>query len=123
MTGSHAPFALLNRTVNPLVRALLRSPAHGLLSRRLALITVTGRRSGRIFTFPVGYQKEGERVTITLDWPERKRWWRNLSDAAPVEVWLAGVRRVGTGRAHGDEHAGVTVEIQLDDGAAPGPVT
>ena len=48
---------------------------------------------------------------------ERKRWWRNLSDAAPVEIWLAGVRRAGTGQAHGDEHAGVTVEIHLDGAA------
>jgi hypothetical protein len=31
-----------------------------------------------------------------------------------VEIWLAGVRRGGTAQARGDEHAGVTVEIQLD---------
>ena len=60
-------------------------------------------------------------MTIGVDWPERKRWWRNLSDDAPVEIWLAGVRRAGTGRAHGDEHAGVTVEIQLDGEAAAAP--
>jgi hypothetical protein len=123
MAGSHTPFVVVNRLVNPVVRGLLRSPAHGLLSGHLALLTVTGRRSGRTFTFPVGYERDGDRVTIGVDWPERKRWWRNLSDAAPVEIWLAGVRRVGTGRAHGDEHAGVTVEIRLDDAAAPGPVT
>jgi hypothetical protein len=123
MAGSHTPFVVVNRLVNPVVRGLLRSPAHGLLSGHLALLTVTGRRSGRTFTFPVGYERDGDRVTIGVDWPERKRWWRNLSDAAPVEIWLAGVRRVGTARAHGDEHAGVTVEIQLDDAAGPGPVT
>ncbi|MGZ6617591.1 MAG: nitroreductase/quinone reductase family protein [Solirubrobacteraceae bacterium] len=105
---------VLNRVVNPLVRGLLRSPAHGLLSGRLALLSVTGRRSGRTFTFPVGYRRDGDRVTISVASPERKRWWRNLIEAAPVEIWLAGVRRTGTGRAHGDEHAGVTVEIELD---------
>jgi hypothetical protein len=117
MAGSHTPFVVVNRVVNPLVRAVLRSPAHGLLSGHLALLTVTGRRSGRAFTFPVGYHRDGDRVTVGVDWPERKRWWRNLSDAAPVEIWLAGVRRAGTGQARGDEHAGVTVEIQLDDPA------
>jgi hypothetical protein len=117
MAGSHTPFVVVNRVVNPLVRAVLRSPAHGLLSGHLALLTVTGRRSGRAFTFPVGYHRDGDRVTVGVDWPERKRWWRNLSDAAPVEIWLAGVRRAGTGQARGDEHAGVTVEIQLDDSA------
>ena len=118
MPGSHTPFALVNRTINPLVRGLLRSPAHRLVSSHLALLTVTGRRSGRAFTFPVGYHQEGDVVTIGVDWPDRKRWWRNLLDAAPVEIWLAGVRRAGTGQASGDEHTGVTVEIQLD-GAPP----
>ena len=106
MAGSHTPFVLVNRAINPLVRGLLRSPAHGLVSGHLALLTVTGRRSGRTFTFPVGYHQDGDRVTIGVDWPERKRWWRNLLDAAPVEIWLAGVQpgRHGPGarrRAHG----------------------
>jgi F420H(2)-dependent quinone reductase len=117
MAGSHTPFVMVNRVVNPLVRGVLRSPAHGLLSGHLALLTVTGRRSGRTFTFPVGYHRDGDRVTIGVDWPERKRWWRNLRDAAPVEIWLAGVRRAGTARAHGDANQGVTVEIQLDGAA------
>jgi hypothetical protein len=117
MAGSHTPFVLVNRAINPLVRGLLRSPAHGLVSSHLALLTVTGRRSGRTFTFPVGYHQEGDVVTIGVDWPERKRWWRNLLDAAPVEIWLAGVHRAGTGQARGDEHTGVTVEIQLDGAA------
>jgi F420H(2)-dependent quinone reductase len=123
MAGSHTPFAVVNRIVNPVVRGVLRSPAHGLLSGHLALLTVTGRRSGRSFTFPVGYHQDGDRVTIGVDWPERKRWWRNLSEDAPVEIWLAGVRRAGTGRAHGDEHAGVTVEIHLDGAAEAAPPT
>ena len=120
MAGSHTPFVLVNKAINPLVRGLLRSPAHGLLSGHLALLTVTGRRSGRTFTFPVGYRQEGDRVTIGVDWPERKRWWRNLLDAAPVEIRLAGARRTGTGQARGDENTGVTVEIQLD-GASGSP--
>jgi hypothetical protein len=123
MAGSHTPFVLVNRAINPLVRAVLRSPAHGLASSHLALLTVTGRRSGRTFTFPVGYLQEGERVTIGVDWPERKRWWRNLLDAAPVEIRLAGVRRTGTGQARGDEHTGVTVEILLDGAAGEATVT
>jgi hypothetical protein len=103
MAGSRTPFVVLNRVVNPVMRGVLRSPAHGLLSSRLALLTVTGRRSGRTFTFPVGYRKDGDRVTIGVASPERKRWWRNLVDAAPVEIWLAGVRRAGTGQVRGDE--------------------
>jgi hypothetical protein len=40
-------FTILNRAVNPLVGWLLRSWLHWLASRRLALISYTGRRSGR----------------------------------------------------------------------------
>ena len=122
MAGSHTPFVIVNRAINPLVRLVLRSPAHGLLSGHLALLSVTGRRSGRTFTFPVGYDRDGDRVTVGVDWPERKRWWRNLLEPAPVEIWLAGVRRTGTGQARGDEHTGVSVEIELDGtGAAVQP--
>jgi hypothetical protein len=120
MASSHTPFVLVNRTINPVVRAVLRSPAHGLLSGHLALITVTGRRSGRTFTFPVGYHGDGDRVTIGVDWPERKRWWRNLLDAAPVELRLRGVLRTGIAHARGDERSGVTVEVQLDGASAGG---
>lgn len=74
-------FTVFNRTVNPVVRLLLRSPAHRALSGRLALITVTGRRSGRRFTFPVGYRELDGRIEIAVGWPERKRWWRNLGTA------------------------------------------
>jgi hypothetical protein len=49
-------FAILNHVVNPLARRLLRSPLHGLASGRLALITYTGRHSGRRYTIPVGYR-------------------------------------------------------------------
>lgn len=73
-----APFAVFNRTANPAVRAVLSSPLHPLLSRRLALITVIGRRSGRRYTFPVGYRQDGDRVIVNVGWPERKQWWRNL---------------------------------------------
>jgi len=117
MASSHAPFVVVNRAINPLVGAVLRSPAHGLLSGHLALITVTGKRSGRTYTFPVGYHEEGERIAIGVDWPERKRWWRNLVDGAPVELRLRGVRRIGMARARG-EHSGVTVDIELDGSPA-----
>ena len=113
MSSSHAGFAVINRTVNPALRLLLRSPAHALVSRNLALITITGRRSGHSYTFPVGYRQDGDRVTITVGWPERKRWWRNLRDGAPVRLRIRGAERSGHAEAHGDEQTGVTVQIEL----------
>lgn len=111
----HAAFAVLNRTGNRVVRGLLRAPGlHRLLSGRMALITVTGRRSGRRYTFPVAYSRDGDRVTIEVGWPERKVWWRNLRDGGPVVMRLRGVERTGQARALGDQSTGVTVRVELD---------
>jgi deazaflavin-dependent oxidoreductase (nitroreductase family) len=110
----HALFAVSNRTANPVVRGVLSSPLHPLLSRNLALITVTGRRSGRRYTFPVGYQQAGDRVIVNVGWPERKNWWRNLLSGGRVEMRIRGQLREGQAQARGDEHQGVTVEVELD---------
>jgi deazaflavin-dependent oxidoreductase (nitroreductase family) len=114
VSASHRGFGVLNRTGNPALKAVLRSPAHRLLSGNLALISVTGRRSGRVYTFPVGYRREGEAVTIGVGWPERKRWWRNLREPGRVTLRLAGQTRTGVARAIGDETTGVRVEVSLD---------
>jgi deazaflavin-dependent oxidoreductase (nitroreductase family) len=114
----HAPFAVLNRTANPVVRAVLSSPLHPLLSRSLALITVTGRRSGRRYTVPIGYRQHRDRVLINVGWPEHKHSWRNLKDAAQVEMRIRGARRKGQASARGDERTGATVEVQLAAGPA-----
>jgi hypothetical protein len=109
--------SFVNRYVNPVVRTVLRSPAHGLLSRHLMLLTITARRSGREFTIPVGYERHGDRLVVTLQWPEHKRWWRNLEGGAPVAVMLRGVRRMGTGRVTCDGRGVPGVVIELDAAA------
>jgi hypothetical protein len=114
MATGHGRFAVINRTANPLLKALLRSPLHRLASGSLALITVTGRRSERRYTFPVGYERRDDRVTIGVGWPERKLWWRNLRDPAPVEILIGGRTYTGTAVAEGDEASGVRVKVDLD---------
>ena len=89
MATGHRGFVILNRAINPLVRGLLRSPLYALASRRLALITYSGRR----FTIPVGYQKAGLQVPITVDSPDRKVWWRSLTGPGPVDLAVLGGRR------------------------------
>ncbi len=114
MPEGHAPFALWNRTGNRAIALLLRSPLHRTVSRQLALITVTGRRSGQDYTFPVGYRRTGERVTIPVGWPARKLWWRNLRGGARVRLRFGGEQRSGLANVRGDERLGVVVEVQLD---------
>ena len=89
-------FVVLNRAINPLVRWLIRSPLHRLASRRLALITYTGWRSGHRYTIPVGYEMGDLQVTIRVGSPDRKVWWRSLTGTgAPVELTVRGRRRTG----------------------------
>jgi hypothetical protein len=110
----HLPFAIWNRTGNQLVRGLVSSPLHPLVSRRLTLITVTGRRSGKEYTLPVEYKRDGDRVTIPVMWPQRKLWWRNLQDGAPVRLRLRGSDRSGSARAEVAADGAVEVHVTLD---------
>jgi hypothetical protein len=111
------PFLLLNHLVNPLVKAILRSPAHRLLSGRLVVIEIEGRRSHRRFSMPAGYEQTGPAtLRITVGAPEAKVWWRNLLKLAPVAVRLRGEHRAGVGRV---EREGATVHVLIDLDAPP----
>src|SRR4030095_16275786 len=82
---------------NPVVAWLLRSPLHPLLDWGLVLVTVKGHRSGRIYTIPVGYQRDGDALVVLVSKPSRKQWWRNYRDRRPIAVWIRG--RAANGHA------------------------
>ena len=88
----------LSMRLNPVVAAVLRSRAHWLLSRGLTLITVTGRRSGRRYTIPVGYLEISDAIIVLVNDAPSKTWWRNYLDGGPIEVLMRGVWRHGEGR-------------------------
>ena len=74
--------------INPVMRFLLRSPAHGILSDSLMLITFTGRKSGKQFTTPVRYIQAGD--TIKCFTAAENQWWRNLRSGARVSLLIKG---------------------------------
>jgi deazaflavin-dependent oxidoreductase (nitroreductase family) len=78
----------MNHFWNQWVIWLLRSPLHGVLSRGLLLITVTGRKSGRRYTTPVEYRLEADCVTIISR--QGRTWWKNITGGAPVTLHLRG---------------------------------
>jgi len=83
--------------LNPVLRAILRSRLHPLLSRGLLLLTFTGRKTGKRFTIPVGYQAEESGVlTVMASEAPKKQWWKNYRESGPVEVRLRGRTRTGT---------------------------
>ena len=87
---------LFVKTGNPFVSALLRSPLHGLLGTKFMLVSVTGRKTGRTYTTPVNYVRQGD--TLAVISRRGRTWWRNLSKPAPVLVRLRGKRRCGMGQ-------------------------
>jgi hypothetical protein len=76
---------------------ILRSPLHGLLSKSTVLVTVTGRKSGKKYTLPVNYVRDGDTLWATSQ--RQRTWWRNLIGGAPLEVVLQGKRRSAHGEA------------------------
>jgi F420H(2)-dependent quinone reductase len=105
----------MNRIVNPALGRLLRSPIHGLASRRVALITYTGRRSGREYTIPCFYRDKGDEVTIPVGWPERKVWWRNLTgEGGPVRLLVQGQELRGYATATRDVGRDALVRVRID---------
>jgi len=73
---------------NPLMTAVLRSPFHALLSRNTMLISVPGRKSGKVYATPVNYVPVGDELwTVSL---RKRTWWRNLRGGAAVTLLLRG---------------------------------
>lgn len=85
---------------NPLIIACLKSPLHGLLSRNMMVITITGRKSGKRISVPTNYICDQNTLWV-ISWRTRA-WWRNLRQGAPVEVLLAGQNLAGHGQVAED---------------------
>ncbi len=79
---------------NPINKAILRSPLHGLMSKSTMLITFQGRKSGKTYTTPVDYYRVGQSITV-YSWKNRS-WWKNLQGGVPVTVRVQGKDLVGT---------------------------
>ena len=79
---------IMNGLANGIMTVLLRSPLDGLVSRRVVLITVSGRRSGRLYTTPVNYVRDGDIITVISR--RNRTWWRNLRGGAQVTVRVRG---------------------------------
>ena len=79
----------LVRAFNPVARALLSSPMHGLADKTTVILHVTGRRTGRRYDIPVGYVEINGRLFMVTT----ARWRVNLRGGADVEVTWRGHRR------------------------------
>ncbi|HEX2740473.1 MAG TPA: nitroreductase/quinone reductase family protein [Rubrobacter sp.] len=90
---SSVPSRRVLRIINPFVSVILRSPLHRLLSSQVLLLTYTGRKTEKRFTFPVFYTHEGDTLILFSS----RSWWKNLRRGGNVAMHLQS--RARTGRA------------------------
>src|SRR5215213_1728507 len=87
---------------NPLVNALLRSSLHGFMGRSTLLFTYTGRKSGKAYTTPVNYLRDGDTLLVVSSCEHI--WWKNLRAGAPVAVRVRGYNERDTRNFVGYHH-------------------
>ena len=86
----------LAKIVNPVVKALLRSPLHRLVSKHLMLLTFSGRRTGSTYAIVVGRHEVNGALVVPTGTTGR-RWRLNFRGGAPVVVTIEGRRWPGWG--------------------------
>lgn len=90
--------------MNASMKLALRTPGlQSVMGKKLALISFTGRKSGKAYTTPVTYYRAGPTVTILTK--RFRAWWKNFQTAAPVTLRLAGKNVTGQATALTDEAA------------------
>ncbi len=93
--------------LNQLMMFLLRSPLQGPLGNQLLLLTFTGRKSGKTYTTPLGYTKEGNTVVLFTDHP----WYKNLQESPSVTLRLQGKTVQGTAEVIHDDKETIAKEL------------
>jgi hypothetical protein len=73
---------------NPIMKWLIMSPLHFFVSKNMMLITYTGNKSGKTYTTPVNYLRDGNTIYATSR--NDRVWWRNLRGRSPVRLVLEG---------------------------------
>ena len=87
-TNPKLPAVGIFRVMNRVIRPLLASPFHRLLSARLMLLSYTGRRSGRRFTVPIGYFPWDPGTVLAMS--SRLSWISSLRTGPTVRLRIRG---------------------------------
>jgi deazaflavin-dependent oxidoreductase (nitroreductase family) len=90
----------MNMNGHDFVKFFLRTPFYIFMGNTM-LITVTGRKTGKKYTTPVGFYRDGETLWIISS--RDRTWWRNLQGGAKVEMRMRGKDVTGFAEAILDE--------------------
>lgn len=103
----HPPRWLM-KVVNPIVRWRLGRRVKGEMSRKLMILHVTGRKTGRRYRIPVARQTAGGRLCTFTD----GAWRHNLRGGAAIEVTLDAATKPA--HAELEEDPGTIARVFLD---------
>jgi deazaflavin-dependent oxidoreductase (nitroreductase family) len=81
-----------------------------MVGQGVALLTFTGRKTGKTYIIPVSYHRDDDTVTVVTK--RARRWWRNFETAHEVEVRIAG--RNYTGKAEAATGEAEALEFMVD---------
>ncbi|MBT4520294.1 MAG: nitroreductase family deazaflavin-dependent oxidoreductase [Halieaceae bacterium] len=93
----YTPPTLFNKAIT----WMLRSPLHGLVSKDMMLITVSGRKTGKQYTIPVSYARDGDLVICSAD--RSRGWWKNVRSGETVTMQLRGKKVPGRATVIADD--------------------
>lgn len=99
------------RVVNPVMLRLLRSPLHRVLSSRLMILLVRGRKTHRTIPVVVGRHQVDGLLLVSAS----GAWRHNLRGGAPVRLTLDGVERTGYATLEEDPDLVARIYLQLLD--------
>ncbi|MCA1193672.1 hypothetical protein [Saccharopolyspora sp. 6V] len=102
----------VNKVVAPVVLRCGKWPENGRTS--MAVVSYSGRKSGREFTLVVAIRRTESGATIAVELPDQKRWWRNFLQPGPLTIDIGGDRRTGRARAVRDDGGKVRIHVELD---------
>jgi len=96
-------------TGNDFVKFFLRTPLYVFMGDTM-LITITGCKTGKQYTTPVGFYRENGSLWVLTS--RERTWWRNVRQGAEVSLLLRGKSVRAFAQAELDERA---VEQHLRD--------
>jgi hypothetical protein len=87
---------------NSMMKWALTAPGlQGMIGQGVALLSFTGRKTGKPYTIPVSYHREGDIVTVITK--RQRNWWRNFESPLEVELRLAGRTFAGKAEARSND--------------------
>ncbi len=96
---------------NSWMRWALNTPGlQRMIGQGVALLKFQGRKSGKLFSIPVSYDRQGDIVTIITK--RQREWWHNFESPIEVEIRLAGRMHTGTAKIQTD--ADQTLQFMIE---------